>query len=249
MRCLTIEPITRRIKASGPDVEHWLWCGSCNRFFPLARLGPGESCPFDDCSDYGLDLGLFYWDSHREPEDPRWPRSTAELLFGLKSPEMESFYQARLNARIDALEATFCARSEAPPRYLRPFLIMMSDLCWDLTDPDEEEASFNDELTRELINQLPVWSHTADLSQAAVMLDELRRFFAFASETGALPGSAHAANWQRILADDELIELLQNTMRHDRRLRPASRRGRSSADGARHKRRKPRKRTRRSARR
>ncbi|HUH02065.1 MAG TPA: hypothetical protein VML75_08705 [Kofleriaceae bacterium] len=220
MRMIHVETIQECIESRGLHADHWLWCMICTRFFPLRSVstdrGGTPCCPYADCYGYGFDFHLMYWDTEREPEDPRWPCSTEELEWGMRSPEMESFYRTQLEARIERIVTAFRAATGAEARYLPAFFTMMSDLSWDLTDP-LDEASFSDESARYLIDQLPVWSRTADLAEAPVMLDELRRFYAFAESTDLVRDTAE---WRQFFANDSLVELLEHTMRTDRRLRP-----------------------------
>jgi len=129
------------------------------------------------------------WDDLREAKDPRWPSCEDQLEHGMHSPEMAPFYRAQLDARIGQLVEQFtnsaeCAAALAgePPRYLRPFLQMMSDLCWNLTEASA--ASFFELTARHIISELPVWSQTSEPSEAEPVTVELRAFFAFAERTG-----------------------------------------------------------------
>lgn len=220
MRPYIVEPIQACIESRGPDADHWLSCFICRRFFPLRSVMLDRSntptCPYADCYGYGFDFHLFYWDTEREPEDPRWPKSTAELAWGMRLPEMEPFYQAQLQQRIDRICAAFRAATGNEPRYLPVFFQMMSDLSWDLTDR-LDECGFRADSARDLIDLLPVRCKTADLAEAPVMLDELRRFYGLA-ESAELVNDAAA--WRQFFADDSLVEVFENTMMFDVRLRP-----------------------------
>lgn len=237
MKHIIIEdPRARLSRQANPD-DCWLWCDNCQRFFQYrsalpSGVYPRDACPFDDCYGVGVGFNLFIWDDMREPEDARWPSSVDQLEHGMRSPEMAPFYEAQLRRRIDALIDAFAgspelaALGEPEPCYLGAFLKMMSDLCWDLTDDDG--ASFDKVLARELVFELPVWSHTADFDEAPRMTAELRAFFAFAERTGAV---RDAARWQELLAADDTDDQFRFTMEHDRRLRPPARRGRPRHTG------------------
>lgn len=223
MKMIVVEPIAPRLaRAHDPD-EVWLWCSLCERFFQYKHARERDACPFADCHGHGIGFEIMWWDDMREPEDPRWPASTDELAFGMASPDMKPFYEARVAARIDAMVSAFAASPELAsalggqtPRYLRPFLKMMSDLYWDLTD--EDEAGFSEFTAQELIGQLPVWSRTADLAEAPIMAAELRAFFAFAARTAAVKD---AAAWLALVNELDLDDIFRDTMQTDRRLRPA----------------------------
>lgn len=223
---MVIEPIEACI-ARTPDPDlHWLCCQECERFFHFSRLVDANTnwplCPFRDCHGYGWDFHIFFWDVFREPEDDRWPDTAAGLRHGMRMPQMDSWYEARRQERIEALVARFEASEEhrggQPSRYVRPFLKMSGDLCWDLSDP-EDCGDFQEDLAIGLLDDLPVWANTAELDEAPRMLAELRMFFAFAERTGAVE---QAQEWRRVLGEDALVELFRHTMRHDRRLRPRS---------------------------
>jgi hypothetical protein len=220
-----ITPLETRLAEHPDPADHWLWCFLCERFFHLdaARRRPADEprCPFSDCYGYGYDFYLHFWDSARVPEDPRWPKTAAELHHGMRSPDYESFAQERLEARMASLLTAFGASPECrarlgePPRYVRAFLQMMSDLCCDLTDP--AESSFSDLSAPELLPDLPVWARTADLEEADRMVVELIALFEFGARTGSI-SDAHA--WHELIADDTgLPEIFRRTMRTDARLR------------------------------
>lgn len=92
---------------------------------------------------------------------------------------------------------------------------MTQDLCWDLTDEDDD-GYFNPDTARELLDQLPVWSQTAELDEAPRMAAELRAFFRFAERTKCVKT---ASRWAELLGADDIEKLLRYTMLHDRRLR------------------------------
>ena len=223
MKTTVIEDPRARIRRHPNPDECWLLCDECRRFFQYKSALPSgsyphDACPFPDCHGYGLGYLLFFWDDLREPEDPRWPSSEEELHHGMRAPEMEEFYAAQLHARIARLLDGFASSQEraslaADPHYLQPFLQMMSDLCCDLTD--EADASFDPDSALMLLDQLPVWSQTADLDEAPRMLDELRAFFAYAKRADAI---ADAAKWLALL-DDDVVEVLRDTMKIDPRLK------------------------------
>jgi hypothetical protein len=248
MRTNVIEDPRARIRRHPNPDQCWLLCDECRRFFQYKSALPSgsyphDACPFPDCHGYGIGHLIFFWDDLREPEDPRWPSSEEELHHGMRAPEMEEFYQAQLHSRIARLLEGFAGSQEratlaAAPRYLQPFLQMTSDLCCDLTD--EDDAWFDPESARMLIDQLPVWSQSADVAEAPRMLDELRAFFAYAQRAAAI---ADAEKWLALL-DDDVIEVLRDTMRTDPRLKRLRQPTRSHAV-QRHGARKRKKRTRR----
>ncbi len=220
-----ITPTQTRLAEHPDPADHWLWCFLCERFFhesaTRANAADEPRCPFADCYGYGFDFYLVFWDSLRTPEDPRWPETAAELHHGMRSPETESFVQARLEDRMASILTGFEGSPECrerftdPPRYARPFLQMMSDFCWDLTGPDE--ASFSDFVALELVPDLPVWARTAELAEADRMAGELAALFAFAQRTGCL---GNAREWHALIANDATLpELFRRTMRTDPRLR------------------------------
>ncbi len=220
MKMIEVEDIRSRLaRAANPD-HVWLCCGVCQRFFQYENACH-DGCPFEDCTAYGHGIELLWWDDLREPDDPRWPKSTEELEHGMEAPDMEPFYAAQLTARIHAMVSTFARSPEveslpggSPPRYLSSFLKMMSDLCWDLTEPDD--VGFAEHLARDLIGEVPVWSQTADPAEALFMTAELRAFFAFARRTGAVKD---AAAWLAFVTELDLDHIFRHTMETDRRLR------------------------------
>lgn len=237
MNMIAIEDTRARLERHPDPDDCWLWCDLCNRFFQYKSAGPSalypqDACPFDDCYGHGVGFHLLLWDDAREPDDPRWPSRTGELSHGMRSPDMEPFYRAQLEARIDALASAFARSPEAgdalgdePPRYIRSFLQLASDLCWDLTDLNE--AGFSGRLARELLADLPVWSQTAQPREATRMTAELRAFFGFAERTNAV---ADAKHWNRLVCEREIDAVFRHSMRTDWRLRAAWREGRM--DGA-----------------
>ncbi len=244
MKMTIIEDPRARIRRHPNPDECWLLCDECRRFFQYKSALPSgayphDDCPFSDCHGYGIGYQIYFWDDFREPDDPRWPSTVEELHHGMRAPEMEAFYEAQLRARIAGILDSFAQSEEratlaGDPRYLQPFFQMMSDLCWDLTD--DEDASFDPESALMFIDQLPVWSQTADLGEAPRMLDELRAFFTYAKRATAV---ADADKWLAVL-DDDVIEVLRYTMRADRRLKRFRRPDRSHATS------KPKKRRRRA---
>jgi hypothetical protein len=89
--------VHERLRANTNPDDCWLWCLHCERFFRahslcVGNLGERDACPFADCAGVGLGFVIFIWDDFREPSDPRWPRSTAELEHGMRSPDMGVFY-------------------------------------------------------------------------------------------------------------------------------------------------------------
>lgn len=227
MKINYLENPRERIERHPAPDDCWLWCDLCHRFFQYKHAEPTgwfarDACPFDDCYGYGLGFNIFWWDDTREPDDPRWPANVDELEHGMTSPEMAPFYAAQLTARIHAMVSEFAHSPEVardldgePPCYLSSFLEMMSDLCWDLTEEDEHDY-FDREIARELVAELPVWSKTADPSEAPRMATELRTFFAFAERTNAV---ACANQWRALLADMALDGVFRHKMRNDWRLR------------------------------
>jgi hypothetical protein len=223
MRFVTIEPIKSCLARIPDRDQHWLWCSECQRFFHYDRLVDADTqwprCPFGDCIGYGWDFHIFFWDQHREPEDPRWPSTTDELRHGMRSPEMDNWYEARRHARIETLAAVFEASPEQAgrggARFVRAFLKMSGDLCWDLTDR-EEIAGFSEDAARGILQDLPVWAGTANEDDAEPMLRELQRFFDFAARTGAV---LDAAQWRALLDEDGVTDWFVYTMQTDRRLR------------------------------
>lgn len=225
MKMIVIEDARSRIERHPNPDDAWLWCMLCRRFFQYKNALPSgqyphDACPFRDCQGYGLGCDLLWWDDTREPDDPRWPKSTDELEHGLKSPDMEPFYAAQLTARIHHTVSAFARSRELeislggqPPCYLSSFLQMMSDLCWDLTEDDD--FGFAPDLAEETIGELPVWSRCADPGEAPRMAAELRAFFAFAARTDAV---ADAASWCDFVAGHDLEGKFRHTMRTDRRL-------------------------------
>lgn len=210
MRMRMIEHPGPRL-ALHPDPDNcWMRCDECSRFFQYKSAlpvgdRPRDACPFHDCTGIGVGFNLFLWDDMREPEDPRWPKSEAELHHGMKSPEMESFYREQLQARIARLVDRFWASPEAAPlhaggpaRYLEPFFLMQSYYECDLTDG---EQPYDDVLDVTRIEQLPLWSGTADTSEAPRMVAELQAFFEFARRTNAVPRPELFCD---VLADPEL---------------------------------------------
>lgn len=224
MKMQVITPLETCLAENPDPADHWLTCLYCDRFFHLSSVEKDAtglpSCPFPDCYGGGFDITLVYWDTTREPDDPRWPATAAELRHGMKAPDYESFAEARLEEHILAIERALEASPEyrelagRAPRYVRPFLQMMSDLCCDLTEADE--PTFMDDIARELVPDLPVWARTADPAEAPRMLDELRAVFAFGERTGWL---SDARDWQTVVADDTMAAAFTHTMRTDRRLR------------------------------
>lgn len=108
MQMLVIPPLAECLAENTNPADHWLSCLECERFFHLDSVHIDGTntpcCPFSDCYGYGFDFMLVYWDSTREPDDPRWPATTAELCHGMKSPDYASFAQSRLEERILAIE-------------------------------------------------------------------------------------------------------------------------------------------------
>jgi hypothetical protein len=69
--------------------EQWLCCIFCERFFQARHLridfqNNREGCAFCNCA--GFHCAIFPWDAFKEDDDPDWPRSVAELRYGLKLP-------------------------------------------------------------------------------------------------------------------------------------------------------------------
>ncbi len=214
MNVRVIEPVEQRIALENPE-ECWLWCEACRRFLRYATISD-ERCPFSDCFGVGFGFTLYMWDDMREPADPRWPSGVDELHHGMKSPKMERFYAERTRSRIDDMVHRFQSSPEAgrqPPRYVAEFLHMMSALCWDLTEHSEYE-SFDPQLARELIRDLPDRSRTRDPELAADMAAELRAFFAFAARTRAVD---NAQAWCDLLASFDLAEVFEQTINADHR--------------------------------
>lgn len=230
MRPLVIENPLERLQASSDPGKCWLMCDECRRFFQYERAlpdagRPHERCPFPDCYGVGLGFNLFLWDALREAGDPRWPDSSDQLENGMPVPDPEPFYAAQLAARIEQMVGAFAgspecaaALADGSPRYLAAFFKMMSDLCCDLTDPEDPVPC---SLAWDNVDQLPAWSQTGDLDEVPRMLAELRAFFAFAARTGTVN---EAATWVEHLADDEAADMLAHAMRTDRRIRPATQR-------------------------
>jgi hypothetical protein len=224
MKQIVVESVQARLAREANPGECWLWCDECHRFFQRKSVRR-DACPFSDCCGYGVGFNLLMWDDRREPEDVRWPRSIDELEHGMRSPDMELFHAVQLDERIDHLLGEMMGSAEMDaldgesPRYLGAFLKMMSDLSWDITR-DDDGGGFDDMMAAELVGELPVWSRTADPAQVPRMLRELRAFFRFAARTGRV---RHAARWLDVVSEAETAERLRHTMRHDRRLRAASR--------------------------
>lgn len=70
--------------------EVWLWCLHCMRFFQAKHLRPDflgnrQCCPFRDCNASGLDVEIFYWETWRNWNDPKWPASVADLRHGRRA--------------------------------------------------------------------------------------------------------------------------------------------------------------------
>lgn len=197
--------------------EYWLCCQSCDRFFQMksAQRGDDVACPFDDCHDYGLGLGIYLWDAWRDAEDPRWPTSVDELSHGQRAPDPEDRFQERFANRVDKLLAGFEQSPEkqvlsAPLQFLRPFFKMMADCDWDVTA--SSECGFSADLA--FVEELPVWSKTNSPPLAGRMAKELLAFFRFAARTEAVQD---AEAWLAYLQSFDLAESFRYTMKHDKR--------------------------------
>lgn len=200
MEMMMIVPLEECL-ADTPVSEHWLHCAECKRFFHLhsvkMRNGHPE-CPFSNCGGVGFDFDLFFWDSEREPEDPRWPSSAAELHFGMRSPDMAAFYEGRAKRRHAELIAAFEASGERAAfgaeyalRFLEPFLWMQ--YC---TEADPDDAFYMEDLARMAVDDLYRWAGADAIEDRPALIAELRAFWAFAERTSLLPA---AAQWHELL--------------------------------------------------
>ena len=218
MEMIVVTPVRERF-AETPVEQHWLWCSECERFFHRRSVvvdrGGTPRCPLPDCQGYGFDYNLLCWDSYREPADPRWPRSTADLHHGRRSPDMAPFYEQRARYRHAQLILAFESSPErdalgVPPlRFVAPFLWMQHCCAWDADDD-----FYDEELAYLAIRDLPRWADAGEPADRRALLAELRAFWTFAARTQLLP---MATEWLALL--DHLAA--KATERHrDRRAEP-----------------------------
>ncbi len=86
------EPLAHVLAAAGKRAGNtWLYCLYCDRFFQARHLrrdyiGNMQGCAFCECA--GFDVAIHLWSTFGRGH-PRWPRSTAELTHGRRSPDSE----------------------------------------------------------------------------------------------------------------------------------------------------------------
>jgi hypothetical protein len=182
---VSIEPISTQLARARRPREAWLWCFHCSRFFQVKHLQwqgtSNERCPFPECGAWGLDFDIFAWNAHREPDDPRWPRSEDELEYGMRSPDMSSFYEERERRERAALVAMF----ERSPEYARlgragsvgPHWTneMLEKLSWWGADP----CLLDPILLGETLYDFGYWVECEPVD-AHPIVEELQAFFSFA---------------------------------------------------------------------
>ncbi len=247
-----------RLNALDDPAECWLRCDECSRFFQYRNAGPSslyehDACPFPDCCGAGIGFELFIWDDKREPEDPLWPSSSAQLFHGMRSPDPEAFHHAQVERRRAQLIAAFVQSPEWAqlqrtdgPRYLRPLMHMLSDSDCDLAGGEPMVL----EIDAEYLFSLPIYCRTAEVAEAPAVMAELRAFFSFARRTQAV---AEPEAWLALLATEgaelQLREGLLQFGRAPEQPAAAHRRRRARPRPVRDKRKRKRERSRRARRR
>lgn len=181
-----IEPIRNHLARARNPRESWLWCFHCSRFFQVKNLQwhgtSNERCPFPECGAWGLDFDIFAWDAHREPDDPRWPSSEAELAYGMRSPDMSEFYEEKARREREALigmferSPEFAALARRAPRGAHWTNELLEKLGWWGADPRLLDAV----LLGETLYDFGYWVE-CEPDDAEVIVAELGAFFMFAA--------------------------------------------------------------------